>query len=372
MRIAIVHDWLTNLGGGERVVDALSEAFVDAPIYTSVYNPEGITIFEHKKVVSSFLQNWPLSKSKHQIYPMLRRYAFESFDFSNFDVVISSSSAESKGIITSTQTLHLSYIHTPTRYYWSGYKDYIQNPGLGIFSPAARFFLPKVVNKMRYWDYAAAQRPDYLIANSKTVQDRIRKYYNRDSRVIFPPVEVDKFNVTEKDKDYYLVVSRLIPYKRVDLAVLACSRLKKKLIVVGNGPELGPLRKLASDDVEFVEKADDQHVRNLYKYAKGFIFTAYEDFGITPVEAMASGVPVIAYGKGGASESVVDKKTGLFFDEQTPDCLEAAILDFERLNFSKKIIRQHSEKFSKNRFVDDIKKMISEKYEDKKSQQTKH
>ncbi|MDQ5943332.1 MAG: hypothetical protein QG675_100 [Patescibacteria group bacterium] len=363
MKVALVHDWLTNLGGGERVVDALGSAFPEAPIFTSVYNANGISIFKDKQIISSFLQRWPLSQSKHQLYPMLRRYAFESFDFSDYDVVISSSSAESKGIITNTETIHFSYIHTPTRYYWSGYQDYLDSPGLGLFNPIAKFFLPKVVGTMRYWDYAAAQRPDYLIANSQTVKDRITKYYHRDSDIIFPPVEIDNFKTTTKTKDYYLVVSRLIPYKRVDLAVQACSELGRKLIVVGDGSELARLRKLASKDIEFVTDADDRKVSDLYTNSRGFIFTAYEDFGITPVEAMASGVPVITYGRGGASESVVDKKTGIFFDQQTVGCLKKAILSFEKNNFSKDKIRKHSEKFSKDRFIKEIKDLINEKYE---------
>ncbi|HMS92064.1 MAG TPA: glycosyltransferase [Candidatus Saccharibacteria bacterium] len=371
MRIAIVHDWLTNLGGGERVVDALSNAFPAAPIYTSVYSESGISLFKDKKVVSSFLQHWPLSKKKHQLYPMLRKYAFESFDFSDFDVVISSSSAESKGIITSTDTIHLSYIHTPTRYYWSGYQDYLDSPGLGPLSPTAKFILPKVINKMRYWDYAAAQRPDFLIANSQTVKDRIAKYYNRDSKIIFPPVEIDKFELSNKQKDYYLVVSRLIPYKRVDLAVRACSELGRKLIVVGNGSELDKLRKISSDNIDFIVDADDKTVRDLYARSQGFIFTAYEDFGITPVESMATGVPVITYGKGGGSESVVNNVTGLYFEDQSVECLKEAILKFEKMNFVKEDIRKHAEKFSRKRFIEEVKDLINERYEEKYAGQIK-
>ncbi len=371
MRVAIVHDWLTNLGGGERVVDALSDAFPAAPIYTSVYSENGITLFKDKKIVTSFLQRWPLSKTKHQLYPMLRKYAFESFDFSDFDVVISSSSAESKGIITSTEVLHLSYIHTPTRYYWSGYKDYLDSPGLGPLSPIAKFILPKVIYKMRYWDYAAAQRPDYLIANSQTVKDRIFKYYHRESKIIFPPVEIDKFELSSKQNDYYLVVSRLIPYKRVDLAVRACSDLDRRLIVVGNGPELDKLRKIASGKIDFIVEADDKTVRDLYAKSRGFIFTAYEDFGITPVESMAAGVPVISYGEGGGSESVVNYETGLFFKDQSVECLKNAILKFEKINFSKEQIRKHAEKFSRKRFIEEIKDTINERYEEKYSGQVK-
>ncbi len=373
MKIAIVHDWLTNLGGGERVVEALSEAFPNAPIYTSVYDPRGISLFNSKDVRSSFIQGWPLSKTKHQLYPMLRRYAFESFDFSEYEVVISSSSAEAKGIITNTETIHISYIHTPTRYYWSGYQDYINSPGLGMLNPLAKFVLPRVVNSMRIWDYAAAQRPDYLIANSKTVQERISKYYKRDSKIIFPPVDVDRF-LGYKDtsnKDYYLVVSRLIPYKKVELAVQACSELNKHLIVVGSGSELSRLRKLASGYIEFIENANDKLVAKLYSECKAFIFTAYEDFGITPVEAMASGSPVIAYGYGGASESVIDNETGIFFNTQSVDSLKEAISRFEQMKFSKKYIRSHADIFSKTRFIQGIKDVVDEKYEQKLTQHIK-
>ena len=373
MRVAIVHDWLTNLGGGERVVEALSQAFPEAPIYTSVYDSSGIDLFDKKEVISSFLQGWPMAKSRHQLYPMLRRYAFESFDFSEYDVVISSSSAEAKGIITSTETIHISYIHTPTRYYWSGYQDYLNSPGLGIFNPLAKIVLPRVVKNMRSWDYAAAQRPDCLLANSKTVQGRISKYYHRDSQIIFPPAELDRFDVTDtkKDGDYYLVVSRLIPYKRVDLAVQACSELNKRLIVVGDGSERVKLQNISSNTVEFIENADDKLVAKLYSGCKAFIFTAYEDFGITPVEAMASGVPVITYGYGGASESVVDNETGVFFGTQSVDSLKEAIIRFEQMKFSKSTIRKQADKFSKTRFIQEVTDLVNNKYEQKHFKQTK-
>lgn len=373
MRVAIVHDWLTNLGGGERVVEALTEAYPEAPIYTSVYDPSGINLFDKKEIRSSFLQSLPMAKSRHQLYPMLRRYAFESFDLSSYDVVISSSSAEAKGVITNTNTLHVSYIHTPTRYYWSGYQDYIDSPGLGFFSPLARAVLPKVVKNMRRWDFAAAQRADHLVANSKTVQERVSKYYKRDSQIIFPPVEVDRFNTSdnEEDSDYYLVVSRLIPYKRVDLAVQACSELNKRLIVVGDGSELAKLRKMASNNVEFVDNADDKLVAELYSQCKALIFTAYEDFGIVPVEAMATGTPVITYGYGGASESVIDSQTGIFFNTQSVESLKEAISRFEQMKFSKGAIRTHAEKFSKTRFIREITDLVNDKYEQKHSKQTK-
>lgn len=359
MKVALVHDWLTNLGGGERVLAAFSEAYPDAPIYTSVYNPTDIDLFKKNNIRTSFLQNWPLAKKKHQLFPMLRTLAFESFDFSEYDVVLSSSSAEAKGIITPTETIHISYIHTPTRYYWSGYEQYLQSPGLGVFSPVAKLVLPRVVSKMRRWDFAAAQRPNILIANSTTVQDRILKYYQRTSQVIAPPVDFDRFRqASAEPKDYYLVVSRLIPYKRVDLAVKACSELNKELVVVGNGTELKSLQKIAGPSVRFVENATDKAVTQYYMDCKAFIMTAYEDFGITPVEAMAAGRPVIAYGEGGAVDTIISGKTGLFYENQTIESLKKAIELFEQCSYSSRYIKDHAEKFSKKHFIENITKLV--------------
>lgn len=359
MKVAIVHDWLTNLGGAERVVMSLMQAYPEADLFTSVYNQNKLPEFENFKVKTSFLQNWPLAKTKHQLFPTLRRLAFESFDFSGYDVVISSSSAEAKGIITPTETFHLSYIHTPTRYYWSGYKDYLKNPGYGLLNPLIRLVMPRQVKKMRHWDYAAAQRPDLLVANSKTVQKRITKYYDRDSVVVYPPVELARFDQKKStDEDFFLVVSRLIPYKRVDIAVEACSRLNKKLVVVGKGSEFSNLKAGAGPSVDFVGALDDRDVAKLYQRCKAFIFCAEEDFGIAPLEAMACGKPVIAFGKGGALETVVEGQTGMFFNSQTSDSLAKAIEKFDSTKFKPKKIADHAAKFSQDRFAFEIKNII--------------
>ncbi|MBA3679077.1 glycosyltransferase [Candidatus Saccharibacteria bacterium] len=361
MKVALVHDWLTNLGGAERVVAVLHEMFPDAPIYTSVYATKRLPLLKDADIRTSWLQHWPLAQKKHQLYPMLRTLAFESFDFSEYDLVISSSSAEAKGIITPTETLHISYIHTPTRYYWSGYDDYLQNPGLGIFNPLAKLTLPRVVKKMRRWDFAAAQRPDVLIANSTTVAERIKLYYKRDAQILHPPVDVQRFaQLQNDDSDYLLVVSRLIPYKRVDLAVRACTKLNKRLIVVGDGSELKKLKALAGPTVEFRGQLPDQEVTRLFTNCRAFIFTAFEDFGITPVEAMAAGKPVIAYGKGGITDSVVHKTTGILFDNQSVESLCSAIVLFEKTQFDSKKIRSHSEKFSNEQFINAINTVIQE------------
>jgi glycosyltransferase involved in cell wall biosynthesis len=361
MRVALVHDWLTNLGGAERVVEVLHQMYPEAPIYTSVYDKDRLPLLKDADIRTSFLQRWPKAKKKHQLYPMLRTLAFESFDFSQYDLVISSSSAEAKGIITTIETTHVSYIHTPTRYYWSGYADYVDSPGMGIFNPAAKRALPKVVDKMRYWDYAAAHRPDVLVANSVTVQERIKKYYDLSSTVINPPVEIDRFGRgTTTDGDYYLVVSRLIPYKRVDLAVQACSELGKKLVVVGGGSETKRLKSLAGPNVEFKGALTDKETTKLYQAAKAFIFTAFEDFGITPVEAMAAGKPVIGYGKGGAAETVVHEKTGILFNDQSVASLKRAINKFETMSFSSTRISQHAQQYSITTFKEKLQKVVDE------------
>jgi glycosyltransferase involved in cell wall biosynthesis len=351
LRVAIVHDWLVGLGGAERVVKSLLKLFPQAELYTSVYDPEKIGIFKDRTVHTSFLQHWPLSRRKHQLFAKYRPLAFESFDLSGYDLVISSSSAESKGVITPTETLHISYIHTPIRYYWSGYDEYLANPGFGALNPLVRAVMPGMVKKLRYWDYAAAQRPDFLVANSQVVKSRIKKYYQRDSEVINPPVEVDRFRKSNKSGNYYLVVSRLVPYKRVDLAIEACNELGKELVVAGRGPELKKLQKLAGKNVKFIENPTDAQVEDLYAGAKAFIFSAEEDFGITPVEAMSAGLPVICFNKAGVTETVIDGKTGVYHDEQTKSSLMEAINKFESMSFNKDIIIKRSQEFSEARFL---------------------
>ena len=363
LKVAIVHDWLVSLGGAERVVESLLKLFPEADLYTSVYDPEKVSILGKRKVHTTFLQHWPLAKSKHQLFASLRPLAFESLDFKGYDLVISSSSAESKGVITGTETLHISYIHTPIRYYWSGYDDYFKDPGFGTLNPLVRFMMPKMIKKLRKWDYSAAQRPDFMIANSNEVKNRIKKYYDRTSEVINPPVNTERFSPKNQEYDggYYLVVSRLVPYKRVDLAVRACTELGVKLVVAGRGPELKNLKKLAGNTIEFVENPSDNQINQLYSGAKGFIFSAEEDFGITPVEAMACGIPVVCYGKGGATETVIDGKTGIFHSQQTVKSLKNAIDRFESTNFDKRTIRKRAEVFSEQRFIDEIGGYVVEK-----------
>ena len=362
LKVAVVHDWLVGLGGAERVVESILSLFPQADLYTSVYDESKLKLFRGRKVYTTFLQNWPLAKRKHQLFAALRPLAFESLDLSGYDLVISSSSAEAKGVITSTETLHISYIHTPVRYYWSAYDDYLANPGFGLLNPLVRLVMPTMVSKLKRWDYAAAQRPDSLLANSKEVSRRITKYYNRQSKVINPPVDFDRFSKISRNKeDYFLVVSRFVPYKRIDLAIKACNDLGKKLIIAGTGPELSNYKKISGETIEFVENPSDAKVNQLYSGAKAFIFSAEEDFGITPVEAMASGVPVICFGTAGASETVIDCKTGIYHAKQTVESLKHAIGELDKIKLKESDIRNRAKHFSQERFKRELGGFISEK-----------
>jgi len=355
LKVAIVHDWLVGLGGGERVVQSLLKLFPQAEIYTSVYDPSKLRLFKGRKIHTTFLQHWPLALKKHQLYSMLRPLAFERLDFSGYDLVISTCSAESKGVITPTETLHIAYLFTPTRYYWSGYRDYITEPGFGPLNPLARLILKRSIKGLRQWDFAAAQRPDEIVSISSEVSERTKKYYKRPSPVIYPPVDTDKFIGRSSSKDnYYLVLGRLISYKRVDLAVRACTKLGLELVVAGKGPEEPALRKIAGPTVKFIKSPSDQEVRDLYANCKAFIFPGLEDFGITPVEAMAAGKPVICYGKGGVTETVIDGVTGIYHSQQTVASLVEAIQKFEKTSFDRLEIVKRAKMFSEDRFLNEL------------------
>ena len=342
LKVALVHDWLTNWGGGERVLWSLHELYPKAQIFTSVYNEETMPEFKGLHVETSYLQNVPLAKSKHQLFPTFRTHAMESFDFSEYDVVITTGAAESKGIITKPGTLHISYLFTPTRYYWSEYDKYLADPGFGALNPIIKIIMPHFVRKMKHWDYAAAQRADVMVGISQYVSDRIKKYYDRPASVLYPPVDAKRFSLTTNKDDFYLVVGRQVPYKRVDLAVQACTTMNKRLVVIGEGSEHDKLKAMAGPTVEFKGRLSDKETAEYYARAKAFLFTAEEDFGITPLEAMACGTPVIAFNKGGATETVKDGITGFFFDRQTPESLMNAIQRFEKTKLDPKKIRSHA------------------------------
>ncbi len=361
-KIAIVADWLTSRGGAERVVLALSEAFPQADIFTSVYKSEIFPELVQRKVVTSFLQTMPLGK-KHQLWPTLRPLAFELLNLDDYDIVISSAHAEAKGVITKPETLHICYCHTPTRYYWSHYHYYLQHPEFGTFNPIISWIMPKLIHRLRLWDRVAADRADVYIANSQTTQRRIKKYYEHDSAVISPPVNIDRFNPSSDIGNYFLVVGRQTAYKRTDLAIAAFNKLGLPLKVIGTGPALKKWMLGARKNIQFLGRVSDVEVAKYLAQTQALIMPQEEDAGIVPLEAMASGRPVIAYRGGGAMETVIEGKTGLFFDQQTVPALIAAVQQFKTVKWDTAAIRTHAEKFDTKVFQRKIKEFTEEAYE---------
>lgn len=357
MKIAIVHEWLTNMAGSERVVVNFKEIFPDAPIYTTVYNEKNLDKeLQNIEVHTSFLQKIKKARTNHQKYFPLMPMAFESFDLNEYEVVLSSSSSCSKGVVTNPNTVHICYCHSPMRYGWEFYYEYIKD-FKGIKKRLIKYFM----NYMRVWDVNSSKRVDYFIANSENVARRIWKHYKRESVVIHPPVRCKLFNISNIDEDYFLVVSRLVEYKRIDLAVEVFNELGLPLVIIGDGGEREKLQAMAKDNIKFLGRQPDEVIKEYYSKCRAFIFPGEEDFGITPLEAQASGRPVIAFGKGGALETVIDRVTGVFFKEQTKESLIEAINIFLKLEFDKNIIRNNAEKFDEEIFKKKIYEFIIEK-----------
>ncbi len=331
-RVALVYDRINKWGGAERVLLALHKLYPDAPIYTLVHNPASSKWAIDLAVISSFFNKIPIFRKKHELLAPVSIFGFESFDFDQFDLVISVTSDTAKGIITKPDTLHLCYCLTPTRYLWSGHKEYKNNPSLKQFSHLASLGLDKLKNSLRKVDVVLAQRPDHYIAISKTIQKRVKKYYQRDSDLVYPGIDFNfwsRKSYLVNHKSYYLVVSRLVPYKKVDLVVRAFRNLPYQLKIVGTGSQKLFLRSIAGRNVEFLGKVSDKKLRRLYQNASALIFPQNEDFGLTPLESQAAGIPVIAYKKGGATETIVANQTGLFFSKQDVDSLVKAIEQFQ-------------------------------------------
>jgi glycosyltransferase involved in cell wall biosynthesis len=362
MKVAIVHDWLTIYGGSESIVRILHEMFPDAPIYTTVYDKKNMPEdFARMDIRPSFLQKYPFAKKKYTMYLPFMPRAFESFDLSQYDLVVSSNTSCSKGVLTGANTLHICYCNTPMRYGWDFYHEYIREKGrLGTF------LISCMMKKIRLWDRLSADRVDLFIANSHNVARRIRKHYRRDSHVIYPPVRTQLFTpgTGETEGDYFLAVSRLVPYKRIDLLVEAFSQLGLPLKIIGDGSERKQLEKNASSNIQFLGRLEDDKVLKYMQGARAFLFPGEEDFGITPIEAQACGVPVIAYGKGGALETVEEGKTGLFFWEQTASSLTEAVRAFDGMSFDKAYIAAHAEKFSEERFRRELKTFLLDAYKE--------
>jgi glycosyltransferase involved in cell wall biosynthesis len=358
MKIALVHDWLTNFAGAERVLLALHEIWPEAPIYTTVFNKKNMPQFSQADVRVSFLQKIPWAKKRHQLFLPLMPIAFESFDFSEYDVVLSTSHACSKGIVTKPKTLHICYCHTPMRYAWDDSQSYIRNSGFSkLFK---KWLIPVMMNYLRVWDRAAADRVDKFLANSNFVAQRIKKYYQREAKVIYPPVETDRFKIAEP-LDYYLMVGRLVPYKRADLVVEAFNKNGRKIFIAGEGPEKEKLQKIAKENIIFLGRISESQVENLMSRARAFIFPQEEDFGISAVEAQAAGRPVIAYKGGGALETIIEGKTGIFFEEQTAESLNLAIERADKIIFFPEEIRAHAKQFDVSVFKNRIKQLIEQK-----------
>lgn len=363
MKVAIVHDWLTNMGGAEQCVINLHKCFPDAPIYTTFYDQDNMDpIFKEMNIITSSLQKKKNKKYNHKKYYPFMPLAFEEFDLNDYDLVISSSSSCAKGVITNPGSIHICYCHTPMRYAWEKRDEYIA--GMGNLK---KKLVKILLHYMRIWDTVSSNGVDYFIANSNEVKNRIKKHYKREALVINPPVRCNLFNISDTTKDYYLVLSRLVTYKRFDLAVEACKELNKNLIVIGEGPEKENLEKLAEGykNIAFLGRQPDEAVKKYMSEAKALLYPGEEDFGIVPVEAEACGVPVIAYGKGGVLDSVIDGKTGVFFDEQTVENLKDAILKCETMTFDKKEIREHAMQFNEEEFRRKILEFVEKVVEDK-------
>lgn len=343
LKIAIIYDRVNKFGGAERVLLVLHEMFPDAPLYTSVYDEkkaQWANVFP--KIYTSFLQKIPVLKNYHELMGWLMPLAFESFNFKDYDLVISVTSEAAKGIITGTNTLHVCYCLTPTRYLWSGHDVYFKN---GIL----KFFSKPIINYLKWWDKVACQRPDKIITISTEVCKRIKKYYQRDAEIIFPPVEINNIKF-KNSKEYYLYVGRLVSYKKVDLLVEAFNDLGLPLVIVGTGSEGSRLKFVAKKNIKFLGNISDHELAEVYLNARAFLMPQEEDFGITAVEAQSFGVPVIAYKKGGALDTVIDGKTGVFFSEQNKASLKSAIAKFDTISFNSGYLITNAKNFSKGNF----------------------
>ena len=356
MRVALVHDYLNQYGGAERVLEAFCQIFPKAPIYTLLYHGARTGYaFENRQIKTSFLQKIPLLKSHHRPFLMLMPLAIEQFDLSQYDLVISDSASYAKGVITSPNTLHICYCHTPIRYAWDDSHKYIEEFG---YPGLVRKVIPFFMNYIRLWDEQAAQRVDRFIANSQFVAKRIKKYYHQDSVVIYPPIKTNLFQISSDLDNYFLMVGRFLPYKRFDLGIEAFNRLGWPLKIIGDGPERKNLQRQAKNNIEFVGLVSDEKLKEYYAHCQALVFPQEEDFGMMVVEAMAAGRPVIAYQAGGALETIKEGVTGLFFKEQTPEHLIKALKGFKSADFNPQLIREKAMEFDEERFKESIKGFI--------------
>ncbi len=360
--IALIHDWLTGMRGGEKCLEALCELFPRAPIYTLLGFPEKLsTIITRHPIRNSYLQRMPRIEKSYRHYLPLFPHAVESFDLSDFELIVSSSHAVAKGARPAPGALHISYVHTPMRYVWDMFDEYFPSDRVGALR---RAFISQVARRLRAWDVRSAERVHEFIANSNFVRDRIRRFYGRDAAVIYPPVDTSRFHVSTTSEGYFLIVSALAPYKKIDLAVTVFNELGHPLRIIGDGPEKAALESIASKNVSIEGWADDRAVEQAYAGCRALIFPGVEDFGIVPVEAMASGKPVLAFRRGGATETVVENLCGAFFDEQSEESLSKAVLDFNESDYDAASIRKHAERFDTAVYMSKMDAFIRQKWAD--------
>lgn len=367
MKLALVHDYLIQDGGAEKVVDVMHGLWPDAPLYTLLFDRTSLPAFAGRDVRTSFLERLPLGRRKYQWYFPLMPTATEHYDLSGYDIVLSSTSAFAKGVLTRENALHICYCHTPTRYLWSDTHSYIEELRV---PRVVKMMLPPLLSRLRVWDRQAADRVDLFIANSQTVRRRIKKFYGRDAAVIHPPVDTHRFSISSEPKTYFLTGGRLVAYKRYDLVIQAANRTKLPLKIFGTGPVETDLKAMAGPNVEFLGRVNDEAQAKLYAGAKAFIHPQEEDFGITPVESMASGVPVIAWRRGGATETVVEGLSGAFFEEQTWEELADIMIRWKDYIWDVQAIKAHAETFSRERFEQELREFVCAAYENSRRHST--
>ena len=365
MKVALIHDHLAQDGGAEQVLKVFLEMFPQSPVYTLLYDKKNAERnYKGKHIETSIIQKLPGGVSHYKWYLVFMPIAVEFFDLAEYDLVISDASAFAKGVITRPETMHICYCHTPTRYLWSDTHQYINELK---YNKYFKKIISMVLSYIRIWDRAAANRVDKFIANSYVVKKRIKKYYQRDSKVIYPPVKIDQAYISEQVKDYFLIGGRLVPYKRVDMVVQAFKKMGLKLKIFGDGIDMKRLKEIAGDatNIEFLGRVSDEEKFKLFSQCQAFLNPQEEDFGITPIEAMASGRPVIAYKKGGVTETVIEGKTGIFFKHQNVESIINAVNNFRKVkNWNSKEIQKQAEKFSVENFKKSIQKYIEKEYKE--------
>lgn len=363
MKIALVQDWLTEMGGAEKVFKEIYSLYPEADVFTLVYHPDILKKLgiPESKVTASFIQKLPFSKTKYRNYLPLFSMAVESFDLSEYDLIISSSYCVAKGVLTNAKQTHICYCHSPVRYAWDLHHQYLKEAGLERGLKA--FIVKYVLHKLRIWDIASLNRVDHFISNSDFISKRIKRIYGRDAVTVYPPIDIDSFEYHHSKEDFYLTCSRMVPYKKIDLIAEAFSKMPdKKLVIIGTGPEYQKIQKLASSNITLMGYQSFSVLKDYMQRTKAFVFAAEEDFGIVPLEAQAAGTPVIAFGKGGVLETIIEGKTGVFFKEQTAESLIEAVEHLESVypSFDPKEIRKNAERFSPESFDEQIIALVKE------------